>query len=180
MLESFGAGNVPHDIVSALKEATSRNVLIVNVTQCLEGMVDDSIYAAGEVRHRVSLIGRVLCTYDRYTTLTNFLAIQYERKLNCPTYRLNKIQHAIVISKLYNNSYFDKHIKNFTTYYNAALYYVNDKSTIIIYYLMYQQLLKAGVVPGADMTSEAALAKMAYVLSDPSLTTYDMKKEVSL
>ena len=26
-----------------------REVLIVNVTQCLEGTVDDSIYAAGEV-----------------------------------------------------------------------------------------------------------------------------------
>ena len=39
--------------------------------------------------------------------------------------------------------------------------------------------LKIGVVPGEDMTSEAALAKLAYVLSDPSLTTYDMRKKVS-
>lgn len=52
VLESFGAGNIPHDIVPALREATTRQVLIVNVTQCLEGTVDDSIYATGEVSHR--------------------------------------------------------------------------------------------------------------------------------
>ena len=33
-------------------------------------------------------------------------------------------------------------------------------------------------MPGADVTSEVALAKQAQVLCDASLATYDMKKNV--
>ena len=52
VLETFGAGNAPNDIVEVLKEATApdnpNRVLIVNVTQCLKGTVE-SIYATGNV-----------------------------------------------------------------------------------------------------------------------------------
>lgn len=49
VLETFGAGNAPDrkgDLLSILREATDRGVVIVNVTQCLRGRVSPS-YAAG-------------------------------------------------------------------------------------------------------------------------------------
>jgi lysophospholipase len=48
VLETFGAGNAPHrkDVVEALREATARGVVIVNITQCSQGSVSDK-YAAG-------------------------------------------------------------------------------------------------------------------------------------
>lgn len=41
-----------------------------------------------------------------------------------------------------------------------------------------QLLEKAGVVPGADLTTEAALTKLSYVLGRKDLTT-DQRKLVS-
>jgi lysophospholipase len=48
VLETFGAGNCTHraEVVDALREASERGVVIVNVTQCAHGRVVDS-YAAG-------------------------------------------------------------------------------------------------------------------------------------
>ena len=42
-----------------------------------------------------------------------------------------------------------------------------------------QQLIKAGVVPGADMTSEAALTKVSFLLCRKDLS-YEEKQEVKL
>ncbi len=50
VLETFGAGNAPDrddDLIGALRDATDRGVVIVNVTQCLKGHVR-ARYAAGQ------------------------------------------------------------------------------------------------------------------------------------
>lgn len=80
-IESFGAGNAPNrpELLEAFRSATARGVVIVNITQCLQGEVS-AIYALG------------------------------------------------------------------------------------------QKLAAVGVVPGADMTPECALTKLAYLLSKPDLT----------
>src|SRR5205823_1486642 len=59
VLEAFGVGNGPdHDdaFLAALTEATSRGVVIVDCTQCLEGTVDLSEYAAGSALARAGVI----------------------------------------------------------------------------------------------------------------------------
>lgn len=51
VLESFGAGNVPtnrKDLLDAFREASSRGVLIVNITQCSVGQVSD-LYETGRL-----------------------------------------------------------------------------------------------------------------------------------
>ena len=51
VLQSYGAGNGPStrsDIMEALREASDRGVLVVNITQCSRGMVSTS-YEAGKV-----------------------------------------------------------------------------------------------------------------------------------
>ena len=48
VLETFGSGNAPQhkDLISALREACERGVVIVAITQCAEGTVSDT-YEAG-------------------------------------------------------------------------------------------------------------------------------------
>ena len=48
VLETFGAGNAPgdDDVVQVLADAIGRDVVIVNITQCLRGSVSP-VYAAG-------------------------------------------------------------------------------------------------------------------------------------
>ncbi|HEV2718714.1 MAG TPA: asparaginase [Thermoanaerobaculia bacterium] len=59
VLEAYGVGNGPdHDgaFLAALEEATSRGVVIVDCTQCLEGTVDLGEYATGSALARAGVI----------------------------------------------------------------------------------------------------------------------------
>lgn len=59
VLEAYGVGNGPdHDreFLAALEEAAARGVVIVDCTQCLEGRVDLSEYAAGSALARAGVI----------------------------------------------------------------------------------------------------------------------------
>ncbi len=50
VLHSYGAGNVPanqRDFMAALERAAARGVVLVNVTQCLHGSVQQGVYATG-------------------------------------------------------------------------------------------------------------------------------------
>lgn len=52
VLQTYGCGNAPNnrdDLISEIKKATRRGVLIINCTQCLHGPVVDQ-YATGKVR----------------------------------------------------------------------------------------------------------------------------------
>lgn len=59
VLEAFGVGNAPdrnQELLDAIAEATSRGVVIVDTTQCLEGTVDLGDYATGSALARVGVI----------------------------------------------------------------------------------------------------------------------------
>jgi len=59
VLEAYGVGNGPDqdtNFIDALSEATARGVVIVDCTQCLEGRVDLSEYAAGSALARAGVI----------------------------------------------------------------------------------------------------------------------------
>ena len=59
VLEAYGVGNGPdqnRDFLDALADATRRGVVIVDCTQCLEGTVDLSEYAAGSALARAGVI----------------------------------------------------------------------------------------------------------------------------
>ena len=50
VLQTYGTGNIPsnrEDIVTELRSATERGVIIVNITQCSKGSVSD-IYETGK------------------------------------------------------------------------------------------------------------------------------------
>ena len=51
VLQTYGAGNIPDtrkDLIEDLRQASDREVLIVNCTQCIRGHVSQN-YAAGRV-----------------------------------------------------------------------------------------------------------------------------------
>lgn len=58
VLESFGAGNIGEktEIVDALKEAISRGVVVVNVSQCLGGSVSHGKYKASSILGKIGVI----------------------------------------------------------------------------------------------------------------------------
>ncbi len=62
VLKSFGTGNAPHQdwLMNELKEAISRGITIVNITQCSAGTVEMERYAAGK---QLAAIG-VISGYD--------------------------------------------------------------------------------------------------------------------
>ena len=57
VLETFGSGNAPQreDLISALREACERGVVIVAISQCLKGSVSDS-YATGRALLQTGVI----------------------------------------------------------------------------------------------------------------------------
>src|SRR5206468_2424289 len=59
VLEAYGVGNGPDQntaFLDALAEATKRDVVIVDCTQCLEGKVDLAEYAAGSALARAGIV----------------------------------------------------------------------------------------------------------------------------
>ena len=58
ILQTFGCGNVPDDdphLLAALREATSRGITAVNISQCTKGSVE-AHYATGMALHRAGVI----------------------------------------------------------------------------------------------------------------------------
>ncbi|XP_067013517.1 L-asparaginase 1-like [Anabrus simplex] len=58
VLQTYGSGNVPSnrkDLLDEISEATSRGVLVVNITQCTKGSVSD-IYETGEALKKAGVI----------------------------------------------------------------------------------------------------------------------------
>ncbi len=62
VLESYGAGNAPTDpsFISVIEQAVERGVIILNITQCINGKVEMSLYDTGLALQRVG----VVCGYD--------------------------------------------------------------------------------------------------------------------
>lgn len=83
VLKTFGAGNAPTDdwFINTLKEAVDRGLVIVNVTQCHNGMVDPYRYETGEGLRRAGVIsGKDLTSEAAITKLMFLFGQGYERE----------------------------------------------------------------------------------------------------
>ncbi len=62
VLETYGAGNAPtaEDFLSALDQSVKSGVVVLNITQCINGRVEMSLYETGQ---RLQKLG-VVCGYD--------------------------------------------------------------------------------------------------------------------
>ena len=55
VLQTYGTGNAPNnrdDLITEIRKATKRGVIIINCTQCLHGPVVDQ-YATGKVSLKI-------------------------------------------------------------------------------------------------------------------------------
>lgn len=70
VLETFGSGNAPCEewFIQPLREALSRGIIIINVTQCTTGYVDMSRYATGQELNALGIISGMDMTTEAALT----------------------------------------------------------------------------------------------------------------
>lgn len=66
VLETFGSGNAPTSgwFIERIKYAVSKGIMVVNITQCLEGKVDMGTYATGVALRDAGVIGGADMTFE--------------------------------------------------------------------------------------------------------------------
>ena len=80
IMRSFGSGNAPHYpwIIRALKEASERGVVVVNISQCVAGCVEMSRYDTGIQLLDAGIISGRDSTVEAAATKLMFLQAQYQ------------------------------------------------------------------------------------------------------
>ena len=88
ILETFGSGNAPTDkwFLDSLKKAIDRGLIILNVTQCATGAVQQGKYQTSSGLRKIGVIGGGDLTTEAAVTKTMFLLGE-----NLPTAKIKKM-----------------------------------------------------------------------------------------
>lgn len=75
ILETFGAGNATtnHWFINELKDAIGRGIIILNITQCLEGKVIQGMYETSSQLKKIGVVGGSDLTFESAVTKLMFL-----------------------------------------------------------------------------------------------------------
>ncbi len=80
IMRSFGSGNAPQSewLTSALKEATERGVIVVNISQCVAGAVEMNRYDTGYQLKNIGVVSGYDSTVEAAVTKLMYLLAQYK------------------------------------------------------------------------------------------------------
>lgn len=75
ILETFGAGNATTEdwFISELKAASAKGIIILNITQCLEGRVIQGMYETSSQLKKLGVVGGADLTFESAVTKLMFL-----------------------------------------------------------------------------------------------------------
>ena len=78
ILRSYGVGNAPQnkEFLKELEDASSRGIVVVNLTQCMSGKVNMGGYATGNALAHAGVIGGADMTVEATLTKLHYLLSQ--------------------------------------------------------------------------------------------------------
>lgn len=95
LLETYGSGNAPKEqwFIDALYKAIERNIIILNITQCSKGFVEQGLYQTSAALQHIGVIGGADLTTEAALTKMMFILGQYE---NVTPENREEIQRALI------------------------------------------------------------------------------------
>ncbi|MEH6629078.1 MAG: asparaginase [Motiliproteus sp.] len=94
ILQSYGVGNPPdanQKFISTLEQASARGVVVLNITQCLQGPVNQGAYATGATLNRIGVVPGSDLTLEAAFAKMHFLISQ---NLESDSIR-SELQHSL-------------------------------------------------------------------------------------
>jgi L-asparaginase len=78
ILCTYGAGNAPHSppLIDILKQAQQQNILLINLSQCLQGKVNMDSYATGRTLQKLGMLSGADMTLEAAITKVYYLLSQ--------------------------------------------------------------------------------------------------------
>ena len=99
VMRTFGSGNAPQSpwLISALKEATRRGLVVINISQCMQGKVEMGRYDTGYQLKEAGVVSGNDSTVESAVTKLMFLQSKFEDPEQVRQYMQQSIRGEITV-----------------------------------------------------------------------------------